>query len=136
MLPVVPAAAQETITVAPPKGGGVAEALLTSRKLYSRDTPRCGIKGPDGEIIVCAPDGGAQWRVPGSSETDPTSRAATNDGVPRAPELGRGSCVGQFGCLTGGWAPPPAYMIDLSAIPDTPRGSDAEKVANGEMSDR
>jgi len=27
-------------------------------------------------------------------------------------------------------------MIDLKSIPETPKDSDAEKVANGEMSDR
>lgn len=133
-MPAAPAFAQEA--AAPPTGRAVAEALISARRLYTRETPRCGVKGPDGEIVVCAPDDGAQWRVPGTSETDPASKAATSDGVPRAPELGRGSCRGQPGCLTGGWAPLPVYMIDLSAIPETPKDSDAERVASGEMSDR
>ena len=98
--------------------------------------PRCGVRSSDGEIVVCAPDDGAQWRVPSTADSDPTSRAALRDGMPRAPQLDRGSCRGQPGCIVGGWAPPPVYMIDLDSIPEAPEGSDADKVAKGEMQDR
>ncbi|MDE2595787.1 MAG: hypothetical protein KGL44_02795 [Sphingomonadales bacterium] len=98
--------------------------------------PRCGTRSSAGEIVVCAPDDGKQWRVPSTAESDPTSREALRDGLPRAPQLDRGSCRGQPGCIIGGWAPPPVYMIDLAAIPEAPAGSDADKVAKGEMQDR
>lgn len=98
----------------------------------------CGTQDANGEIVVCAPDDGKQWRIPSTTDGDPTSRQATRTGVPRAPQLDRGSCKGkgQLGCLGLGRAGPPIYMIDLSAIPPTPKDSDAEKVAKGEMSDR
>ena len=115
----------------------MAGALLTAPAAYARrGRPRCGDKGPDGDIVVCAPDDGEQWRVPSTADSDPTSPEGMRDGVPRAPQLDRGSCKGQPNCFGGGWAPPPIYIIDLAAIPDSPKGSDAEKVAKGEMSDR
>lgn len=132
-----PALAQEGGAEALPSDAAMAGALLSARRSYTRaDRPRCGEKGAGGDIVVCAPDDGAQWRVPSTADSDPTSRAALRDGVPRAPQLDRGSCRGQPGCITGGWAPPPIYIIDLAAIPETPKDSDADKVARGEMSDR
>jgi hypothetical protein len=113
--------------------------VTTARQAYGPAAPakRSCNKAADGdEIVVCAPDHGEQWRVPSTSESDPGSREALNDGLPRAPELGRGSCRGQAGCMIGGYAPPPVYMIDLKAIPEAPEDSDADKVAKGEMSDR
>lgn len=115
----------------------MAESLLITGKTHApARAKRCGNKGADGEIIVCAPDDGKQWRVPSSTADNPLSAEALRNGVPRAPELGRGSCKGKAGCLRGGWAPAPVYMIDLSQIPEAPADSDADKVANGEMSDR
>jgi hypothetical protein len=97
----------------------------------------CGTQDKNGEIVVCAPDNGKQWRIPSTTDSDPTSRQATRTGIPRAPQLDRGSCKGkgQLGCIGIGRAAAPMYMIDLSTIPETPKGSDAEKIAKGEMSD-
>lgn len=132
-----PAAAQDGGAETPLSDAAMAGALLSARRSYTRaERPRCGEKGAGGDIVVCAPDDGAQWRVPSTADNDPASRAALRDGVPRAPQLDRGSCRGQPGCITGGWAPPPVYIIDLAAIPQAPEGSDADKVAMGEMSDR
>jgi hypothetical protein len=98
----------------------------------------CRAVSKEDEIVVCAPDDGAQWRVQSSNEVDPTSRQATRDGVPRAPDLAPkyGGVHILAACLLPPCPPPPMYMIDLSSIPETPRGSDAEKVAQGEMRDR
>ena len=114
----------------------VAEALAAARQLYSRVPHRCGIAGPPGEITVCAPGDSARWRVPGTSDSDPDAKAARDTGVPQAPDFSGGSCRGRPGCSIGGWAPPPVYMIDLATLPPPPAGSDAERVARGEMSDR
>ena len=97
----------------------------------------CG-GGDPGEIVVCARRERSQ-HVPSTAESDPSSleaRRERNNGVPLAPQLDRGSCKGQAGCITGGWAPPPLYIIDLQAIPEAPEGSDADKVAKGEIRDR
>jgi len=99
---------------------------------------RCDRPRQGDEIVVCV-DRGEDLRVPTTAESDPSSlaaRRARNNGVPLAPQLDRGSCKGQPGCIVGGWTPPPLYLIDLKAIPEAPEGSDADKVAKGELSDR
>ena len=95
----------------------------------TRKPRRCAGLDANGEILVCGKDNGSDVRVP-----DDETR--TDDGLPRAPQLDRGSCKGKPGCMVGGWVPPPVYYIDLKAIPEAPSGSDADKVARGEMADR
>jgi len=127
-----PAEAQDAVDEKVPR------MIDRAREAYSPPMLRssCSSQVSDDEIVVCAPDHGERWRVPPTSETDLTSHEALGDGLPRAPRLDRGSCKGQFGCATGGLAPPPVHMIDLSAIPEAQEGSDADKIAKGEMSDR
>lgn len=99
---------------------------------------RCGAARQSDEIVVCV-DRGEDLRVPSTADSDPSSlaaRRALNNGIPRAPQLDRGSCKGQPGCVVGGWAPPPIYVIDPAALPQAPEGSDADKIAKGEMPDR
>ncbi|MEN9683759.1 MAG: hypothetical protein RLZZ427_1510 [Pseudomonadota bacterium] len=115
----------------------VASRITITRNLYGAPPPRrrCDTSGGDGAIVVCAPDRGEDLRVPSTAESDPASLAARrelNNGIPRAPQLDRGSCRGQAGCVIGGWAPPPVYMIDVKAIPEPPEGSDADLIAKGE----
>ena len=88
-------------------------------------------KGAAGEIVVCAPDQD-RFRAQSTADIDPKSPQALRDGVPRAPDFS-GSCAGQPGCIMGGWAPPPIYIIDLDAIPMPAPGSDADRIAKGEM---
>ena len=90
----------------------------------------------DGQEIVVCVDHGEDLHVPSTAESDPNSREARralNDGIPRAPQLDRGSCKGQPGCVTGGWAPPPIYEVDLSKLPQAPEGSEADLIARGEI---
>ena len=121
----------------PDAGRSRAEALLSrTREVFGRPRrPRCGIPDDKGEIVVCAQDN-TPFRTESSTAADPTSRAATRTGALAPPQLGRGSCRGKPGCMIGGRAPPPIYIFDLKSIPETPKGSDAEKVANGELADR
>ena len=92
----------------------------------------------DGEIVVCGGKDDKEFRVQSSSQLAPNSRSATRTGVPRAPQLDKGSCkgTGHVGCIGIGGKGKEIYMIDLKSIPETPKDSDAEKVAKGEMSDR
>lgn len=118
----------------------VAERLAKARSKLSVETvqDRCRSARKSGEIVVCV-DRGEDLRVPSTAESDPSSlaaRRALNNGIPRAPQLDRGSCKGQPGCVIGGWAPPPIYVIDPAALPEAPEGSDADKIAKGEMPDR
>lgn len=128
-----PACAQDV----PVGDGARAEAMIIAARpaVAAPRRQRCDAPAAAGEITVCGA-GNAQFRAQSTAESDPNSRQATSNGVPRAPELGRRSCRGTFGCLVGGGVTPPPYIIDLKAIAESPAGSDAEKVANGQMSDR
>ena len=114
-----------------------------ARSSYGPMTPEqkrkaCQAQSKGSDIVVCAGGDDKEFRVQSSSQLDPNSRQATRTGLPRAPQLDRGSCKGkgQLGCLGLGGRAREIYMIDLKSIPETPKDSDAEKVANGEMADR
>jgi hypothetical protein len=113
------------------------QAIERGKEVYGPPRPRksCGVPDDKGEIVVCAPDN-SEFRVQGSAELDPTSHEALYDGLPRAPQMDRGSCKGQAGCVSFGWAPAPIYYIDLKAIPEAPVGSDADLIARGEKAER
>jgi len=100
-----------------------------------RKPKRCGAPDEKGEIVVCGADHGEQWRVPSTTDSDPASREAQNTGMPHAPGVnGLPGCA--RGCIGIGKGPPPVYIINLEDIPEAPADSDAQKVANGELSDR
>ncbi len=95
------------------------------------------------EIVVCAREqDNSQFRVKSSAELDPKSEKALADGLPRAPDVaGPGifkgePTIGSF-CIPGlqKCPPPPALIIDLSALPQAPEGSDADRIAKGEIPD-
>jgi hypothetical protein len=114
----------------------VAERLEQAKAVYGVADPRLRCRPTPGsdEIVVCV-DRGEDQRVD-RGPPDPNTlegRNALNGGVPRAPQFDRGSCRGQPGCITGGWAPPPVYYVDVTQLPEAPPGSDAEKIANGDM---
>lgn len=118
----------------------IADRLAAAKSRLSVETvqDRCRSARKAGEIVVCV-DRGEDLRVPSTAESDPSSlaaRRALNNGIPRAPQLDRGSCKGQPGCMVGGWAPPPIYVIDPAALPEAPEGSDANKIAKGALPDR
>ena len=99
--------------------------------------PECRPSAPGApEIVVCGVwEEGEQFRTQSTAQLDPESREALNDGLPRAPELGE-SCKAnpeKGGCVGFGWVPPPAYMVDFSELPDAPPGSDADRIAKGEI---
>lgn len=130
-LPLGPLAAQQ---------GGVSadEAIDNAKQMYGPPPPaaNCSKARDDmnpNEIVVCAKnkEDDEQFRVKGSNELDPNSEAALKDGMPRAPDVaGEGIFKGK-GISLGG-TPDPAYMIDFTLLPDTPQGSDADKIAKGE----
>lgn len=128
-----PAYSQESTEVLDQK---VAERLDMARQAYGVPDPRlrCRPKPGSDEIVVCV-DRGEDQQVERDAPDLNTleGRRALDGGIPRAPQFDRGSCRGQPGCVTGGWAPPPVYYIDMKAIPEPPPGSDADKIAKGEM---
>ncbi|KPL68972.1 hypothetical protein SZ64_13200 [Erythrobacter sp. SG61-1L] len=105
--------------------------------MYGPPPPRRNCSKPaeqqsDSEIVVCARKvDDSQFRVKSTSELDPNSKDATNDGLPRAPDVAGDGIFKGKGISLGG-TPDPAYMIDFKLLPDAPEGSDADKIAKGE----
>jgi hypothetical protein len=110
------------------------QALANAQALYSA-APHEAAPCPDAvgdEIVVCAEheDPKKQY-VP--SDTD--SGIPDDDGVPRAPNVSTlPDCATATVCAQHlGKQPRQLYIIDLKAIPEPPAGSDADKIAKGEM---
>lgn len=117
--PVVPGAAQSDAEVA--------RNLLTNSQ-----TQRCRpMQRSDGTIVVCGgKDASDRERVPLRDETD--GAKSTDDGLPRAPNVsGLRDC--SRGCLGLGGKPHEIYMFDIKALPPPPPGSDADRIAKGEI---
>lgn len=114
-----------------------AAALAREQALLEDPTKRCKREAENSrEIVVCAdPDKNNRDRLPLRNETD-TARA-TDNGIPRAPDVFGIKDLGGVtikGCLSlVQKCPPPIYYIDLSKIPEAPPGSDADKIARGEI---
>ena len=111
-------------------------ALAREKALLEDPNKRCRREAENSrEIVVCAdPDKNTRDRLPLRKELD--SAKSTRTGVPRAPDLDGIKCrPGADGVCRGniGRAPPPIYYIDLSKIPEAPPGSDADKIAKGEI---
>jgi hypothetical protein len=88
-----------------------------------------------GEIVVCRQVGEDPANVFSSPEEARKRYAeeTANKNAPRTPDLIK-DCKDQgnpFGCIGFGGVPPPALMIDVSALPKAPVGSDADRIARG-----
>ena len=131
LVAAVPATAQDAADAK------VDAAIAATKQAYGPPPPqrRCGVAATNGEIVVCAADRGEDQRIPSTADSNPTSREALYDGLPRAPQLDRGSCKGEGGCMSFGYAPPPIYYIDIKALPEAPAGSDADLIARGEKAE-
>lgn len=91
-----------------------------------------GCQGPSvaGEITVCgrrSPDPHQKPVAPPPAR-DPNSLAY----APPAPGKGAGVGVTMRACILQK-CPKPIYYIDLKAIPEAPPGSEADRIAKGEM---
>jgi len=135
VLPVSPLAVQE-----PVREMTAEEVVEAARKAYEipEAAPRetCPETETIGEIVVCAlPEEQSQFRIRSSSRAEAEYALATpNRGRPRAPSMGPPPCVPSLLTMcSGGGALPKATLIDLASIPEPPAGSDAERVANGEL---
>jgi hypothetical protein len=106
-----------------PRGGPVDDDCLAAA--------RASNGGNDGTIVVCSHGGdGTSERVPPSKSID----ESTNTGDLRPPDVsGLPGCLGACITISFGNVPPPVYYIDLSAIPEAPKGSDAWKIGQGEL---
>jgi hypothetical protein len=110
----------------------IAEKMMSSGRLTPDEvTRRCAQPERRGDIMVCGrrPD---EQRVPSTGENDPESRQALDDGRLHTPDVAGGGIFKGKPTMSFGKVAVP-YMIDLSSIPEAPEGSDADKIAKGEM---
>jgi hypothetical protein len=113
------------------------EAVAVAQDAYgppdSRAKAECPAPRPGDEIVVCGQEqDNSAFRVQSSGDLDPTGKGA-KDNVPRAPDVGTvypGVVVAR-GCFIPPCPPPMPVLIDLKAIPEAPRGSDADRVGQG-----
>lgn len=109
--------------------------LLSAQKATTdlRDK-RCRLGAADAnEIVVCAPADPDKHRFPGRESLE--SVQSVRDGLPRAPDLAPkypGVTVAR-GCFIPPCPPPPMIFIDVKALPEAPEGSDADRIAKGEI---
>lgn len=141
ILPVlapVPALAQASAAPSP-DDKAIAEKMLGQggRITPDRSRNRCIASTRPGEIVVCGENEEA-YRVRSTAEEDPASDQALRDGRLHTPDVAgggifRGKPTMSGKCLIPPCPPEAAYMIDLSTIPVAPAGSDADRIAKGEL---
>ncbi|MDP2130187.1 MAG: hypothetical protein Q8J79_04870 [Erythrobacter sp.] len=89
-----------------------------------------------GEIVVCRQIGDDGSNSFSGSRAEAQKRYAEETAfkdIPRAPDFIL-DCKDQgnpFGCIGFGKVPPPALLIDVTALPKAPPGSDADRIARG-----
>lgn len=112
----------------------IAEKMMSASGRITPDTSHnnCLRTARQGEIVVCAPDED-KYRIPSTAESDPTGARGTDDGRLHPPDVSGLPDCSKGGCIGFGRAPRHVYMIDLSQIPVAPAGSDADKIAKGEV---
>jgi hypothetical protein len=123
LLQAAPAAAQNAESAADRRVIELTE--LQKRQTDLRDK-RCYMPAEvRDEIVVCAEqeDPATQYVPSDTDSGDP------DDGVPRAPDVTGLPSDG----MRIGKTPRHPLIIDLTAIPEPPPGSDADKIAKGEM---
>jgi len=133
MLLAIAAAASQ---VAAPGAETTADQALAAEKAATsvippRNTVDCP-QGSDQEIVVCA-----------RKEVDPATQyvpsdidnGVPDDDIPRAPDVsGLPNCATALVCAQHvGKMPAHPLIIDVKALPEPPAGSDADKMARGEL---
>lgn len=88
------------------------------------------------EIVVCAPlEEQSQFRVTSRMDRGDNSNLTWEGDPPdvSGPGIFKGPATAS-GCIKGlTCPPPPAYIFDITALPESPPGSDADRIAKGEM---
>jgi len=92
-----------------------------------------------GEIVVCRRRGdNSRYGYDGERAIDRYARETQNKGDLRTPNVdgpgiftGPATVSGLCGIGLNPCPPPPAYFIDFSSLPETPPGSDADRIARG-----
>jgi hypothetical protein len=130
------AQAQSVAPAKPPAeaDADVEELIQNERSLTVLPKPSVSCPLSDtGEIVVCGKHhtDSDRYRLPSSTDDNPNSAEALRTGALHPPDV---SSHPPDGVKMGfGHVPPPIYYIDTTKLPDPPPGSDADKIAKGEM---
>ena len=110
----------------------VEQAMQNERDLVTIPDHRltCPVSA-DGEIVVCARDHSGRYRVQSSTDENPLSREALRTGALHPPDVYTHPSGGVS--IGFGHVPPPIYYIDTTKLPTAAPGTDADKIAKGEM---
>lgn len=105
----------------------------TTRDAYGPPAPEPDCEPQQGEeIIVCAeePEDPDRFRIGSALDGGDDSHLSKDI---RAPDFAPPPCVPSLLtlCPKFGAPPPSAYIVDFSALPEAPAGSDAERVGQG-----
>ena len=111
--------------------------IETAREVYSvRERPEAVVcpESVGNEIVVCAtPDRPDDQALPSPTERAQAAGERPPDRIPDAPYvLGLPECGVEVVCHRMGKAPPPIYIIDLSAIPEALTPEEAALVFRAE----
>ena len=126
---------------AEPKQITAEEALAAAQELYGPPPPEPEVafecENPKGnEIVVCAAlEEQSQFRVTSSMEQGDNSNLSWEGDPPdvSGPGIFKGPATAS-GCIKGVTCPPPpVYIFDITALPEAPPGSDADRIAKGEI---
>lgn len=127
-----PLFAQQTGPAAPPSRGSEYENCSAEEQaaVISGEIVVCRRKADNDQHRLTSREN-AQRRY--AEETmhagDPLAPDVAGPGIFRGPATAGGMCgIGLNKC-----PPPPAYMIDFSTLPDAPPGSDADRIAKGQV---
>lgn len=136
-------AAPEEPSAATPPSLSAEQAIAAAEELYGPPPPEpevsadCADPAP-GEIVVCAAlEEQSKFRIPSSSDQGDDSQLGW-DGAPpdvAGPGIFKGPATvgGLCGIGLNPCPPPPVYYFDITALPPPPPGSDADRIAKGEM---
>lgn len=120
------------------------QALAAAQRAYGPAQPQPEVsvdcaKPTGDEIVVCAElEEQSQFRVPSTSDDGDNSKLSWEGDPPdvAGPGIFKGPAT-VSGCIKGiTCPPPPAYIFDITALPEAPEGSDADKIAKGELKPR
>lgn len=109
------------------------DAISAQKSLLDTRSKACRPENQvPGQIVVCRTnEENDRQKLPLPVQQDTSNTTA--DGAPRAPNVSGLPDCSKGGCIGFGKAPVPVYYFDITKLPEPPAGSDAEKIARGEM---
>ena len=131
-----PAAAQEAQTGTPPERIDLTVATPEMKSTEEECKRQREAAIVSGEIVVCGSAGGISPRYSSRKDAEDRYAAATMGPMPvdvesrgLVPMIGAGVIIS--GCFIPPCPKPPALIVDVTALPKAPPGSDADRIARG-----